>query len=240
MAELGGTLFGLNVDDDERLPEISVDMLDYDYVESCQDKKKLKGILELLKSGKEGSYPPLEKKCEEKLLSLLSDAERKRMHRLTNVPTPSEIHEAEEDLNKWQKSVEKRDEIIRSNKIGIDKSVGQNNTTSSVRGTVGTIPIEYKKKSATVEESSDKKEKPKRLSGYDFRAWEKFDVDAAVDSVDQEEVTKNTDDWKLKHNQQQPDANKTRNTYDSISQLRDDLNVESLSDSQKSYHAGTT
>lgn len=36
---------------------VSVDMCDYGYVDECNDKKKLQGILNLLKSGKEGYYP---------------------------------------------------------------------------------------------------------------------------------------------------------------------------------------
>ena len=31
--------------------------LDYDYVDGCNDAKKLKAILSVLRSGKEGSYP---------------------------------------------------------------------------------------------------------------------------------------------------------------------------------------
>ena len=36
---------------------IEVEMLDYDYVEKCKDAKILRGILAVLKSGKEGYYP---------------------------------------------------------------------------------------------------------------------------------------------------------------------------------------
>ena len=36
---------------------IQVEMLDYTYVKDCEDYKQLNGILQLLKSGKEGYYP---------------------------------------------------------------------------------------------------------------------------------------------------------------------------------------
>ena len=36
---------------------ITVDMLDYTYVNGCEDHKQLSAILNLLKSGKEGYYP---------------------------------------------------------------------------------------------------------------------------------------------------------------------------------------
>jgi hypothetical protein len=53
MAELGDFLIS---SENTNVP-IEIDMLDYDYVKNCNDTKKLKGILNLLKSGKEGIYP---------------------------------------------------------------------------------------------------------------------------------------------------------------------------------------
>ena len=59
--------------------KVEVDMLDYDYVKKCNSLPELKAILSLLHSGKEGKYPHLEKTVEEKVLSLMPDAERKRV-----------------------------------------------------------------------------------------------------------------------------------------------------------------
>ena len=53
MAELGDFSPDSCVTDET----VSVDMCDYGYVDECSDKKKLQGILNLLKSGKEGHYP---------------------------------------------------------------------------------------------------------------------------------------------------------------------------------------
>ena len=53
MAELGSFLRDNEADN----VEITVDMLDYEYVKSCTDVTKLRGILRLLESGKEGTYP---------------------------------------------------------------------------------------------------------------------------------------------------------------------------------------
>lgn len=53
MAELGDFSPDSCVSDET----VSVDMCDYGYVDECNDKKKLQGILNLLKSGKEGHYP---------------------------------------------------------------------------------------------------------------------------------------------------------------------------------------
>lgn len=53
MAELEKSLFSAAVD----LTQVEVDMLDFSFVESCEDWKKLFSILEVLRSGKEGHYP---------------------------------------------------------------------------------------------------------------------------------------------------------------------------------------
>ena len=54
MAELGDALTG---DIDGLSDGVTVDMLDYEFVSSCNDIKQLKAILNVLHSGKEGIYP---------------------------------------------------------------------------------------------------------------------------------------------------------------------------------------
>lgn len=53
MAELGDFSSEMEGND----APATVDMCDYGYVNECNDKKKLSGILRLLRSGKEGFYP---------------------------------------------------------------------------------------------------------------------------------------------------------------------------------------
>ncbi|XP_047145860.1 sperm-associated antigen 1 isoform X2 [Hydra vulgaris] len=48
-------------------PSIPIEHLDYKYIETCQDSNKLRRILEILRSGEEGSYPALEEFTEKKL-----------------------------------------------------------------------------------------------------------------------------------------------------------------------------
>ncbi len=61
MAELGslGALLQQAEDGlgEEKQVDITVDMLDYDYVEKCSDRNRLKGILERLQGGGDGHYP---------------------------------------------------------------------------------------------------------------------------------------------------------------------------------------
>jgi sperm-associated antigen 1 len=52
MAELGE--FELKA---ESKLAVDVEMLEYEYIEKCNDPEKLRAIVEVLKSGKEGFYP---------------------------------------------------------------------------------------------------------------------------------------------------------------------------------------
>jgi len=66
MAELGNLLSG--GEDAEKKEEVNVEMLDYSYVNSCTDVKKLRAIVDVLASGSEGLYPDV------------SNKERRRAH----------------------------------------------------------------------------------------------------------------------------------------------------------------
>ena len=52
-----GSLLAEATAQEETKTEITVDMLDFGYVEGCSDVKVLKGILDKLQSGQEGIYP---------------------------------------------------------------------------------------------------------------------------------------------------------------------------------------
>ena len=53
MAELGEFL----VSSEDALKNIDAEMLDYAYVNTCTDAEKLKGIVSVLRSGRDGFYP---------------------------------------------------------------------------------------------------------------------------------------------------------------------------------------
>lgn len=59
MAELGE--FELNAD--RRTLGVEVEMLEYEYIDKCNDPEKLRAIVEVLKSGKEGYYPDVSEGC---------------------------------------------------------------------------------------------------------------------------------------------------------------------------------
>ena len=67
MAELGDILTASSSVDENG---ITVEMLDYDYINTCKDANKLRGIIRVLKSGREGIYP--EVRCT--MLNTICDA----------------------------------------------------------------------------------------------------------------------------------------------------------------------
>ena len=54
MAELGNLL---SLPQSEQKVNVEVEMLDYGFINECNDRHQLSAILEVLKSGKEGIYP---------------------------------------------------------------------------------------------------------------------------------------------------------------------------------------
>ncbi len=102
MAEFGDLL---SFSSDNQEVKVDVEWLDYSYVNECKDIKKLKAILSVLNSGKEGHYPDLIKCTEERLLSLLPDAERRRIQRVKSEASPDEIREAEREIEEFAKKV---------------------------------------------------------------------------------------------------------------------------------------
>ena len=104
MAELGDFMVSQDPEGDTT-KDVTVDMLDYKFVEECTDPKKLKLVLSVLKSGKEGFYPELIKATEEKLLTLLPAKERQTIMRMKVQASPAEVMEAESGLNAWQNKI---------------------------------------------------------------------------------------------------------------------------------------
>lgn len=102
--------------------------------------------------------------------------------------TPFEIQQAGEDLSNWQNEISQLDAEIKTN----EKTKIQSHKVPPVRGTKREVLDVPNKKNSSIDNKNDNdKKKSSRLSGYDFPAWEKFDVDAAVNEIDEEENEKN-------------------------------------------------
>ena len=155
--------------------DIHVEMLDYDHVDNCTDIDELKGILALLRSGKEGRYVQLEQHTEKRILQVLPEYERKKILRMKNGPTSNEVASEEAELASWESSMQSTSaELLQTSKKLSTR------TMPPVRG--------QKCNKKTISESKAKKvSKAEKISAYNWRAWEKYDVDAALQEIDHEE-----------------------------------------------------
>ena len=98
--------------------------------------------------------------------------------------TPEEIADAEDSILNWAKDIKRLD-----TKLASQNESAQTRTRSMppVRGVKAPIQVTEtakKKTSASAGGSNKKNSTEKRLSGYNFRAWEKFDVDSALEQID--------------------------------------------------------
>ena len=193
MVELGDTI--LTMDDREVKKHVPIDagMLDYSYVSRCDDLSLLKEILRVLKSGKEGYYPPLEKKVEEKIIALLPERQRQKLKALSST-VPTDIIEAEKEaVGNWIDSLsmlhhetnDSRIELPQSNEVTARDKITSNYVYPPIRGTISeasstptkVIPCSKRKQENLLSTIKDKEFRisKEKLSNKDyFKAWDKF------------------------------------------------------------------
>lgn len=253
MAELANILTG---DAEPQAAKITTEMLDYDYVRKCNSVEDMKGIVQVLQSGREGHYPELQKLAEEKLLSMLPEKEKKKYMRLQSVPTPAEISEAEQDILNWEDKISNMDSVLRSMPSGETPSStkrrivpgvrGASSTSTAVseNGPVNTVGRTSTTRSIAKQGNLDQKgddTKQKRLSGYDFRAWEKFDADAAAEEVEkaEEETAKRAEtDRRRYHEQRDEEAKKRLQIHQAeMERLSESIQASSLTQAERLLRA---
>lgn len=159
--------------------EISIDMLDYEYVAKCEDCDTLKGILATLRSGKEGKYVALEEATENRLLDLMPSKERQKIKSMQHEPEMNEIHSATEDLNTWISQIQRQHEALQAQP--------KKKSDRSMRPIRGKAPEECPPIDNSSTTTAPKSNTSKPISAYDFRSWQKFDVDEALNEIDQQE-----------------------------------------------------
>ena len=246
MAELG------NFFASETPQDINVDMLDYGFVSNCSDSKKLQGILDLLRSGKEGNYPDLERHTEEKLLSLLPVRERNRIIRLKHKTTVAEIQEAELDIDNWSSLQQKQEQELKaraSEKQTAKKlppvrgSKNVSYTSTEVPKSTATKSVSYSSDLLPEKNSDSSSEnKPKRISGYDFRSWERYDVDKAAAAVDDEEQLSQQNKQSAHATQEKLKTEKllqaARRHTEELERIRNEIGANEMSDMKRKVRAG--
>ncbi|KAL7481324.1 hypothetical protein ACHAW6_007008 [Cyclotella cf. meneghiniana] len=81
--------------------EVCPEMLDYSFVEGCNDVNELRAILSSLASGQHGRYPHLEETVRNKLVSLLPEKEKKKLATITAQLSVEDANNVKTDLGDW-------------------------------------------------------------------------------------------------------------------------------------------
>eukprot|EP00953_Heterococcus_sp_UTEX-ZZ885_P036755 18913-Heterococcus_DN1.PRE.3 len=205
MAELGDLLTG-GGGTTAKPREVEIDMLDYGYIDKCEDPQQLRAILHRLNSGKDGHYPDLIKHAEARLLEVLPVKERVRLLGMKAEPSHAEIDAADSGLRDWQASIKEIDTTLKQQAAApVQLPVKQR--APPPRATVTTAPhaqiqgggrsnvlsglpsstAKKQQQQQQQQQESKKDASSNRLSGYDFKAWDKYDTDAAIQEIDDTE-----------------------------------------------------
>lgn len=189
MAELGD-LLSAGDGAGKRVPDVNIEMLDYDFVTKCEDPSLLRAILRRLQSGKDGLYPDLVAHTEKRLLSIMPDGERKRIVAMKSEPSHNEVAEAEESLLMWEQGIKAADNTLRSSAMA-SEAIPIPQPMPPVRGSKPASTKAPAASSSSKPRSADIKpvegSTKKKISGYDFKAWEKFDVEGELEELDNED-----------------------------------------------------
>lgn len=154
--------------------------LDYKYLEKATNVKELKELLAVLKSGSQGYYPELEAAFLNKIIEL----------------EPSfSVNVKEAPARKTKESVDDFEAMIRDLKV---KDVDINQSKLKPQPKKNAV-VEAKRNHQTKKiietlpdtnpNKSEKKTTPNKIRGADYRAWDRFDVDNALEMIDKEEVS---------------------------------------------------
>lgn len=105
------------------------------------------------------------------------------------------------DMNKWEDDIKEKEQKLKS-----EKAVNGKQELPPVRNS---LKIKKKKKVKTVKDDDSQGMKPrKRISGYDYRSWDKLDIDKMCDDVDNQEKSDSSDyetdeEWEIERKKQQ-------------------------------------
>ncbi|CAM9269673.1 unnamed protein product [Scytosiphon promiscuus] len=192
MAELGDLL---TAQGPTKAKDVTVEMLDYDFLDTCTDPDLIRAIVRKLKSGEEGNYPDLVKHAETRLLEKLSPAERSRILRMKAEPQPEEVDEAIGKLHDWEDEMAF---MAKTGKKNIQQSPAPKWTSCPTANTKGgatklvelpTVADEACRNDNMVQSPRPGIEhnRSNKISAYDFRTWERFDADEEIAKLEKED-----------------------------------------------------
>jgi len=105
---------------------------------------------------------------------------------------PTDISEAEQELRRWEEGIASKDSTLKnvSGTSSHASSKFDNPRLPPVRGRVKSEVSSSNSSSVSSSSNSTSSKEKKAISGYDFRAWEKFDVDKAVEDFEAQEAAR--------------------------------------------------
>ena len=189
-------------------------------------------------------------------MSVLPEKDKKKIFLLKKEVSPIDINNAENELSDWESKIKEKDSSLKTcekTKEIFEVSSVKGGSIPAPRGTqrrnIDTTFTNPKPSGKLSNLSADSKapsaaEKKERISGYDFGAWEKFDVDSALAQMDEDEaqVQKTTHEQvqRLEHSTQSAKAKREQRFQVEMDRLRDLLSTSSLSVVQRAHKAGAS
>ncbi|KAG7383306.1 hypothetical protein PHYPSEUDO_003845 [Phytophthora pseudosyringae] len=209
---------------------IDVEMLDYGFVERCVDLDELKGVLATLRSGKEGRYAALEKATEDRILALLPERERNKILRMRSGPTANELTDEIDELANWAAAMDLKNEALK-------RQTPIKREHPPVRGQKASDETQSELVRAPTKVAAEEKteqKKAKAIPAYDFRSWEQYDVDRALEEIDQESERAREQARKQREEQEKRAAARKRE----LEALPKSVELEKLEPETRKLYAG--
>lgn len=256
MAELGDVHLGLHDPEIDKV-KVDIEMLDYYYVNKCDSVEKLRAVLKVLLSGKEGRYPHLEKTVTDKLISLLPTNERGKIQALRNKPSIDELKQEQTKLNDWLKEMDfkgtSQEDSDCQDYIFVEKDSSvleydnditlppPRNNKKSVQPMCSDDMLGGNKKIKNASISQKSRLCKEKMSNRDyFRAWDKIDIESLeneIDGEDKEIVEEPVLRDKKTDVQEKKLQKRLEKERQELQSLRQKINTNSLTKSERVFMA---
>eukprot|EP01138_Halocafeteria_seosinensis_P001852 gb/GECG01001895.1/.p1 GENE.gb/GECG01001895.1/~~gb/GECG01001895.1/.p1 ORF type:complete len:829 (+),score=148.27 gb/GECG01001895.1/:1-2487(+) len=121
------------------LPEVPIEHLDYDFVGKCENWKELRDVLLVLRSGKEGKFPHLEKVVENRMLQFMPEEEKRQWFAIHGGgPDRDEVQKARQDVSDWIRRMKSPSSSSSTSPVSADNDT--NRTSASPNSGHGGTP----------------------------------------------------------------------------------------------------
>nr|CAB3266503.1 sperm-associated antigen 1 [Phallusia mammillata] len=162
----------------DRTCDVSVDMMDYSFINKCTNVKQLEKILRDLRSGKHGYYPHLINHCEDVILKLnpKSKALRKENPAIRTRDLPDDDRsDLTNGIQDWSSEMKEAEKDLTPATNDAEKSLPPIRTSKLIKGKAKPVEVNGHAKSS----------KDPRIRSWDYKAWDKFDADVECDKVEE-------------------------------------------------------